>query len=295
MAKATTPAVGSLDAALHAEAARARTPDAPEEGIKHGALLNVETGLLDPNPHQPRKWIDPRKIEELATSFEEIGQLQPIVIAPYRGRFIIIAGETRWRGMLLAYSRASESDKGKFATIAAVVRVGGGETGMAVDAYTENEKRTDLNVMDAAAALANIRELEQLKKATDVAKLVGDDARKVRRLLALYDNAPPVIHAALRGQDLARFLVKEDEGEKVKDDPRAARDSSRMLGRDVAEELAKLWAHLTKKDASTATMNTAKVCLVVIDESWPLTRVIDYVKRRTAESTPAARGPTPLY
>ena len=50
-----------------------------------------------PNPHQPRKVIDPQAISELAASINSEGLLQPIVVRPVDNGYELIAGERRWR------------------------------------------------------------------------------------------------------------------------------------------------------------------------------------------------------
>jgi ParB family chromosome partitioning protein len=62
--------------------------------------LNIDS--IFPNPDQPRKDFDPGKLEELAGSIREYGVLEPIVVTPRGDRFMIIAGERRWRASRLA-------------------------------------------------------------------------------------------------------------------------------------------------------------------------------------------------
>jgi ParB/RepB/Spo0J family partition protein len=58
--------------------------------------------LIYPNPNQPRKQFDPGKLEELAGSIKEYGVLEPIVVTPRGDRYMIIAGERRFRASTLA-------------------------------------------------------------------------------------------------------------------------------------------------------------------------------------------------
>lgn len=60
--------------------------------------------LIEPDPAQPRKSFDDPKVQEhiagLARSIRSEGLLQPITVRPHpevEGRFIIVAGECRWR------------------------------------------------------------------------------------------------------------------------------------------------------------------------------------------------------
>ena len=61
------------------------------------SLIEVSLGDIVPNPHQPRKLIDPEAIQELAASIEAEGLLQPIVVRKSGDSFELIAGERRLR------------------------------------------------------------------------------------------------------------------------------------------------------------------------------------------------------
>ena len=60
-------------------------------------LIEIALGDIVPNPHQPRKVIDPQAIQELAASIEAEGLLQPVVVRKSGDSFELIAGERRWR------------------------------------------------------------------------------------------------------------------------------------------------------------------------------------------------------
>ena len=60
-------------------------------------LIEIILGDIVPNPHQPRKVIDPQAIQELAASIEAEGLLQPVVVRKSGDSFELIAGERRWR------------------------------------------------------------------------------------------------------------------------------------------------------------------------------------------------------
>ena len=50
-----------------------------------------------PNPHQPRKVIDPEAVSELASSIQSEGLLQPVVVRTTENGYELIAGEQRLR------------------------------------------------------------------------------------------------------------------------------------------------------------------------------------------------------
>src|SRR5258706_12768608 len=58
-----------------------------------GRLLPIDR--LDPNPDQPRTEIG--DLTELTASISEKGVLEPLLVKPMMGRWMIIAGERRWR------------------------------------------------------------------------------------------------------------------------------------------------------------------------------------------------------
>jgi ParB family chromosome partitioning protein len=93
------------------------------------------------NPDQPRKEFDPEKLEELAMSIREYGVLEPIVVTPRGGRYMIIAGERRFRASRLA-GRTSIPARVIEADDALVEEL----------ALLENVQREDLNIIEEARA-----------------------------------------------------------------------------------------------------------------------------------------------
>lgn len=59
-------------------------------------LSQIAVEKIIPNPKQPRKYFDKEKLQELADSMKEQGQIQPIVISSTgNDSYIIVAGERR--------------------------------------------------------------------------------------------------------------------------------------------------------------------------------------------------------
>ena len=97
---------------------------------------------IRPNPNNPRKNFSDDELDELASSIQERGIIQPIVVRPAKGQanaFEIIAGERRWR----AAQRARLHE-----VPIVVLEVTDGE---ALElAIIENVQRTDLNPLEEA-------------------------------------------------------------------------------------------------------------------------------------------------
>ena len=117
-------------------------PDFDEivEENKEG-IVELDLDKVYPNPDQPRKIFDEDKLMDLAESIKEHGVLQPILVAPRGDKYMIIAGERRYR----ATQRAG-LDK-----IPALVREMEAEQVMEL-ALIENVQRDDLTPIEEARA-----------------------------------------------------------------------------------------------------------------------------------------------
>jgi len=77
-----------------------------EAPIKPAEIDAQETSLalslIYPNPDQPRKLFDQKALDELAGNIKQYGVLQPLVVTRRGKKFMIIAGERRWRASQLA-------------------------------------------------------------------------------------------------------------------------------------------------------------------------------------------------
>ncbi len=66
------------------------------------AIIEVPMSQVYANPDQPRKEFDEEKLAELAASIKTYGVLEPIVVTPRKDRYMIIAGERRFRASTIA-------------------------------------------------------------------------------------------------------------------------------------------------------------------------------------------------
>jgi ParB family transcriptional regulator, chromosome partitioning protein len=98
-------------------------------------------GRIDRNPRQPREAFDEGSLQDLTTSIEAVGVLQPIVVRPSGDRYQIVMGERRVRA-----ARAAGLER-----IPAIVRTTE-DNQLLRDALLENVHREDLNPLEEAAA-----------------------------------------------------------------------------------------------------------------------------------------------
>src|SRR6476659_1905776 len=136
-----------------------------------GRMIAVDK--LDPNPEQPR--VEFGDLSELTASIAEKGVLEPLLVKPMRlvGRWLIIAGERRWRAAQMAGLKEvpcveMEVDEGTVAEIALI----------------ENMQRKDLTVWEEADGLLSLCERFGYTH-EDVAKKVGKSRTTVSEALAI--------------------------------------------------------------------------------------------------------------
>src|SRR3989442_1953416 len=69
-----------------------------EEAEREGSLVDLPVREIRPNPFQPRQDVDAASLEELKSSIQQAGLLQPVVVrTAASGGYELIAGERRLR------------------------------------------------------------------------------------------------------------------------------------------------------------------------------------------------------
>ena len=137
---------------------------------------------IGPGPFQPRKKINEQQLNELSSSIEAQGVLQPIVVrkravqdSQTGVRYEIIAGERRWRAAQIA----------NLETIPAVIKTISDSDAVAV-ALIENIQRENLNPLEEANAFQRlIMEYEMTHQ--DVANAVGRARASISNILRLLE------------------------------------------------------------------------------------------------------------
>jgi len=167
-----------------------------------GTPIELPIESIQPNPHQPRKYIDEAKVAELAASLKSTGVIQPIVVRKQGGHYELIAGERRWRAAKFA----------GMTTVPAIVReVSSFE--QAQMALVENIQREDLNPLDRAQSYRALIDQLGLTQA-ELANRLGEDRSSIANYLRLLDLSDPV-RQMLRDEQLtlghAKLLAGIDD------------------------------------------------------------------------------------
>lgn len=143
-----------------------------------GAQTELELSKIYPNPNQPRKNFDQKALEELADSIKVHGLIQPIIVNESGDKYMIIAGERRWRACQMAGL-----------TAVPVIIKHYTEKQVSEIAIIENLQREDLNPVEVARGIKKLMEEYQLTQ-EKVAERLGKSRSEIanyNRLLGL-DN-----------------------------------------------------------------------------------------------------------
>jgi ParB family chromosome partitioning protein len=152
------------DSIDHLATRRAAIGSAPLPPIATGGMLvEIELDKIEPNPDQPRQWIDHERIEELATSIASRDTRQPdnpILVrpAPDGEKFLLISGERRWRAKQLLREQAPAAERQLWNTIKALLHDDVDDEKSAFNALEENLQREDLSPVEEGAAYVRLME-----------------------------------------------------------------------------------------------------------------------------------------
>ncbi len=153
------------------------------EGIRE-----IDLGLIDPNPDQPRRAFSEESIAALAQSVREQGILQPVLVTAAGDRFRLVAGERRWRA-------AREAG---LETIPCIVREMTLPQQMEA-ALIENIQREDLNPVETAAGLRSLMDAFGYTQ-EEASRRVGMSRPAVANFLRLLGLPEPVLDLLREGK-----------------------------------------------------------------------------------------------
>ncbi|WP_206811277.1 ParB/RepB/Spo0J family partition protein [Paradesulfitobacterium ferrireducens] len=153
----------------------------PDEGPQAQALREIALADIEPNPDQPRREFDEETLKELGDSIREHGLLQPILVRPNGSRYMIIAGERRFRASKLAGMEK----------IPVIVQECS-ELEMTERALVENVQRANLSPVEEGLAYRRLMEEFDLTQ-EQVAQKVGKGRPTVANLLRIIQLPEPVL------------------------------------------------------------------------------------------------------
>ncbi|MDM1071061.1 ParB/RepB/Spo0J family partition protein [Empedobacter brevis] len=203
---------------------------AQDEGAKKlvGNILEIDLEKITANPWQPRTNFDKKALEELVSSIQTLGVIQPITIRKKpTGEYELISGERRFRASQLAGKK----------TIPAYVRLANDQE-MLEMALVENIQRQDLDAIEIALSYQQL--IDEIKLTQEeLSKRVGKDRTSITNYLRLL-KLDPIIQTGIRDGMISmghgRALMAIDDSdlqfdiyEKIVKNNLSVRDTERLI------------------------------------------------------------------
>ncbi len=216
--------------ALIPEAAVAEKPATKKEVEKSeensaGSLIKISK--IEPNRDQPRKNFDKEALEALSDSIRQHGVISPITVQKKGDRYIIIAGERRWRAARMAGLTEIPAYVGDYS-----------EREIAELSLIENIQREDLNPIEEAQAYKRLMTEFNLKQ-EEVAERVSKSRSAITntmRLLKLSEEVQKYLIDGTLSEGHARALLGTEDVEaqnklakKVIDEKLSVRDIEKLI------------------------------------------------------------------
>lgn len=173
--------------------------------------------LIRPNPYQPRKTFEEERLNDLASSIQQHGILQPIVLRQTVQGYYIVVGERRFRASKLA----------GLTEVPAIIKELSDEDMMEL-AIIENLQREDLNAIEEAESYKKMMTDLNITQ-QEVARRLGKSRPYIAnmlRLLQLPKNVAQMVqHGALSSAHGRTLLTLKDASKIKKTAKKAAQES----------------------------------------------------------------------
>lgn len=171
--------------------------------VKDMPTVEVEISAIDRNPNQPRKTFNEESLKEMASSIATYGVLQPLLLVKQdNGRYLIIAGERRFRAATMAGLKK----------VPAIIREFTDQQIQEIS-LIENLHREDLNAIEAAEGMRELMENHGLTQ-EDVALRIGKSRPYVTntlRLLQLPKEVTEMVRDGSLSPGHARAIISIDD------------------------------------------------------------------------------------
>ncbi|UCG26635.1 MAG: ParB/RepB/Spo0J family partition protein [Bacteroidales bacterium] len=173
-----------------------------EKYEKIGSINEIDIGMIEVNPFQPRAKIHEESLNELASSIRQLGIIQPLTIRQIReNKFQLITGERRLKAAIIAGLK----------TIPAYIRTADDQAMLEL-ALVENIQREDLDAIEVAISYQRLIEECNLTQ-ENLSDRVGKKRSTISNYLRLL-RLPAEIQLGIRekkiGMGHARTLINID-------------------------------------------------------------------------------------
>lgn len=177
-----SPILGAVAATIEAESRALVT----NSDFRH--TFEAPVAAVEPDPKQPRTVVNESELRQLAATMDERGQLQPILLRRHpdqRGRWVIVAGERRWRAAHLL----------GWPSILAIEHDGDPE----VVTLLENLQRVDLTVVEEARGVRRLMDSKGWTQ-SQAAEAIGRSKGELSAVLRVLSLPPAFLDEVLTSE-----------------------------------------------------------------------------------------------
>ena len=156
-----------------------------KEDIISNNINEIDVNDISLNPDQPRTNFNQNSLEQLASSINELGLIQPITVKEKDGKYILISGERRLRAF----------KKLNLDSIPAYIRKANDQSSLEM-ALVENIQRRDLDAIEIAISYKRLTEELNLSH-DEMSKKLGKDRSTITNYIRLL-KLDPIIQSGIR-------------------------------------------------------------------------------------------------
>lgn len=228
-----------LDSIIPAKTSPVKEKKIEEKHIE-GQVVNVKTTEIVRNPNQPRRNFDEDSLLELADSIKQHGMINPLIVTPRDGNYMIVGGERRWRA-------AKKIDLKEVPVIIKDLT----DEEIAELAIIDNLQREDINSIDEAFAFKQLIDAYSYTQ-DQLAAIVSKSRVYVTnslRLLKLCNKVQEMVVQELITAGHARALIslesenlQEEIAQRIVDENLSVRETEKLvkgLGKPTKKKLPK--------------------------------------------------------
>ena len=228
-----------LDSIIPAKTSPVKEKKIEEKHIE-GQVVNVKTTEIVRNPNQPRRNFDEDSLLELADSIKQHGMINPLIVTPRDGNYMIVGGERRWRA-------AKKIDLKEVPVIIKNLT----DEEIAELAIIDNLQREDINSIDEAFAFKQLIDAYSYTQ-DQLAAIVSKSRVYVTnslRLLKLCKKVQEMVIQELITAGHARALIslesenlQEEIAQRIVDENLSVRETEKLvkgLGKPTKKKLPK--------------------------------------------------------
>ncbi len=186
------------------------------------SVTEIDVNSIFANPNQPRKVFDQDALKELADSIAKHGVIMPIIVNKSGDRYMIIAGERRYRASKIA----------GLTKVPVIIKTYN-ERQIKEISLIENLQREDLNPIEAATAMRSLMDDYGLTQ-EELADRIGKSRPAIAntlRLLTLSQDVIKMVSSGALSAGHARALIPLPQVDQLKIAQTAVKEGSSV--RDV--------------------------------------------------------------